>query len=273
MPRRPPLVLLPPSEGKATGGTGPPWTPGSAFAPELDERRQRVMAALARAMAGSEKRRAALLGVKGEALASATAADRDVGIAPTLAAIERYTGVLYGALDVGALPATQRRRVDRQVRIFSGLWGVVAPADPIPDYKLKMSATLPRLGRLATWWRPAVTAALAPEVADATVWDLLPNEHRAAWAPDLDGASAPRTIVAVRFLDEVERNGTRQLVTVSHWNKLLKGALVRHVIATQLDDVDGLAGFDHPLGYRYDPALTERDPDGVRLRVSFVKRA
>ena len=80
-------------------------------------------------------------------------------------------------------------------------------------------------------------------------------------------------MISVRFLDEVERNGRRQLVTVSHWNKLLKGALVRHVVTTQLDDVDGLTAFTHPLGYVYDPALTARDPDGIRLRVGFVKRA
>ncbi len=273
MPRRPPLILLPPSEGKASGGTGPPWSAGSTIAPELDDPRARVMAALVRTMATSEKRRGALLGVKGEALAAATAADLDVATAPTLPAIERYTGVLYGALDLGSLPAASRRRVDAQVRILSGLWGVVAPRDPIPDYKLKMAATLPRLGRLSTWWRPAVTAALAPEVEGRTVWDLLPNEHRAAWAPDLGGPDAPRAVVAVRFLDEVVRNGQRQLVTVSHWNKLLKGALVRHVVTTQLDDVDGLATFTHPLGYVYDPALTERDPDGIRIRVSFVKPA
>jgi uncharacterized protein len=231
------------------------------------------MTALVRAMAGSEKRRAALLGVKGEALAAASAADLDVASAPTLPAIERYTGVLYGALGLGSLPAAQRRRVDAQVRIISGLWGVVAPSDLIPDYKLKMGATLPRLGRLATWWRPTVTAALAADVARRTVWDLLPNEHRAAWAPDLSGPESPRAVVSVRFLDEVERDGRRQLVTVSHWNKLLKGALVRHVVATQLDDVDGLAAFTHPLGYVYNPSLTERDPDGIRVGVSFVKPA
>jgi cytoplasmic iron level regulating protein YaaA (DUF328/UPF0246 family) len=239
----------------------------------MDDGRQRVVAALVRAMAGSEKRRAALLGMKGDALAAATAANLEVATAPTLPAIERYTGVLYGALDTASMPAARQRRIDAQVRIVSGLWGVVAPRDLIPDYKLKMSATLARLGRLSTWWRPAVTAALAPEVEGRTVWDLLPNEHRSAWAPDLAGSGAPREVVTVRFLDDVERNGRRQLVTVSHWNKLLKGALVRHVVATQLEDVDGLAAFTHPLGYVYERALTERDPDGIRVRVSFVKPA
>ena len=40
-----------------------------------------------------------------------------------------------------------RRGVDRQVVIFSGLWGAVRPTDQIPDYKLKMGAALPGLQR------------------------------------------------------------------------------------------------------------------------------
>ena len=155
--------------------------------------------------------------------------------------------------------------------------GVVAPGDPIPDYKLKMGAALPRLGRLATWWRPFVTAALAPEVADRVVWDLLPNEHRAAWAPCVTPGDpdAPRRLISVRFHDEVvgATGGGSRLVTVSHWNKLLKGALVRHVLAHQLVEVDDLAGFEHPLGYRYAPHLTQVADGGLRVAVSFVRPA
>ena len=140
---RPPLLLLPPSEGKAAGGTGAPWGPGSMVAPELDERRAKAMVALARAMKGSGVARGKLLGVKGVALDAATEANREVATAPTLPAIDRYTGVLYDAL---CLPARGRPRSGgastTQVRILSGLWGVVAPGDPIPDYKLKMGASI-----------------------------------------------------------------------------------------------------------------------------------
>ena len=64
--------------------------------------------------------------------------------------------------------------------IVSGLFGVVAPPDPIPHYKLKMSAALPGTGRLSTWWRPRLTAALAEQLRGRVVWDLLPQEHSAA---------------------------------------------------------------------------------------------
>ncbi len=48
---------------------------------------------------------------------------------------------------------------------------------------------------------------------------------------------------------------------------------MRHVLTHQLTEVEGLVEFDHPLGYRYVPELTEVTDDGLRLLVSFVKPA
>lgn len=264
---RPPVILLPPSEGKADGGTGPPWSTGTMAFPDLDPARRKVAAALRRTARQNATVNAKLLGVKGDALAAARAANRDVLESPTIPAIERYTGVLYDALDHADLSAAHRRRAASQLVIFSGLWGLVTPADPIPDYKLKMGASLEATGRLATFWRPRITEALAPVVEGRTVWDLLPGEHAAAWAP---AACTPRRRVTVKFLDDLPDGNGRKLVAVSHWNKLLKGALVRHVLATQLDDPDGLTEFDHPLGYRYEPTLTI--VDGGLTAVSMVAR-
>lgn len=269
MSPRTPLILLPPSEGKSDGGDGPAWRPGTLTRPELDPRRTQALKALGAAMRKPQAQRAKLLGVKGVALAAATRTNLDVAEAPTAAAIDRYTGVLYDALDAGSLPTASARRLADQVRIFSGLWGVVAPGDAIPDYKLKMGATIGRPGKLSTWWRPAITAALQAETADRTVWDLLPNEHRAAWAPDLQGAGAPAAIISVKFLDEVARPGSTELVAVAHWNKLLKGSLVRHILATQLTDPAGLDAFTHPQGYVHQPELAEHD--GRLIRLTFVK--
>ena len=225
------LILLPPSEGKALGGDGPPWAPGTMAVPELDASRRKVLQALGRRHPARTE--------------------------PTLPAIERYTGVLYQGLDAPTLRAVPRRRLDRSVLVVSGLWGLVAPSDPIPHYKLKMSANLPPLGKLSTWWRPALTAAVGARAERALVWDLLPIEHAAAITWD---GIAPHERVTVRFVDA-------QAKTVSHWNKLLKGSLVRWLVTTGATDVDALTEFEHPQGYRYDPAATERD--GCRTALTF----
>jgi cytoplasmic iron level regulating protein YaaA (DUF328/UPF0246 family) len=245
---RAPLILLPPSEGKAPGGDGPPWSPGS-MAVDLDRRRIMVIGALRRVMREDEASRAKLLGVHGKALEAATAADLALRRAPTLPAIERYTGVLYEALDAGSLTPAERRRLDGSVVIFSGLWGLVTPGDLIPDYRLKMGARLGTLGVLSAWWRADLTARLAALAAGRRVWNLLPNEHAAAWRPP---ATLPQW--SVRFLD---RAPDGSLVAVSHRNKALKGALVRFLTAHPSAGAEDLAAWDHPDGYLLQPALTE----------------
>jgi cytoplasmic iron level regulating protein YaaA (DUF328/UPF0246 family) len=156
--------------------------------------------------------------------------------------MQRYTGVLYQELAWATLPAAARRRGDDQVRTVSGLWGLVAPRDPIPPYRLKMSASLEGVGRLATWWKPRLAPVLAELTAGRLVWDLLPIEHAAAM--DWSGC-APRQRVTVRFVDAQDR-------TVSHWSKLLKGSLVRWLLTEQPTDPQALEEFRHPLGYRFD---------------------
>ncbi len=256
----PVLILVPPSEGKASGGDGPKWAAGTSRFDRLDRPRRAVMTALQKGLAADP---AALLGVKGDALAAAVRANRAVRRSPTMPAIDRFSGVLYDALDASSLSARARRRLDERVVILSGLFGALGPGDPIPDHKLKMSASLPGVGKLSTFWRPHLEAALAPELVGATVWDLLPNEHAAALAGGQPAAPAgghpAAHRIVVRFLDDVERDGERRLVTVSHWNKLLKGALVRHLVTTGADDTAALATFTHPQGYVYRPELTTLD--------------
>ena len=248
-----PLILLPPSEGKSSGGNGTPWSKTSQSFPELESARKDVIKALKSAMKAPIAERSKLLGVGESKTGEATKANLSVDTGKTLPAIERYTGVLYDALDYGTLSAKLKKRVDSQVVIFSGLWGMVRPGDLIPDYKLKMGAKLPSLGKLSTFWKPLISESLTPATS-GVVWDLLPNEHSAGWDP-----SIPDARIRVSFLDDVVKNKKRTLVTVSHWNKLLKGSLVRFLVESQIDDPSGLKGFKHPEGYVYKPNLSTED--------------
>ena len=65
-------------------------------------------------------------------------------------------------------------------------------------------------------------------------------------------ACAPQRRVTFRFLDREGR-------TVSHWNKLLKGSLVRWLLTEQPAGPEALPAFDHPLGYRFDAAASALD--------------
>jgi len=146
---------------------------------------------------------------------------------PTLPAIKRYTGVMYDAIDYPSLDRDAREAFDHSVIIMSGLFGMVRPLDMIPAYKLKMGAKLLRSGTCAAIWKPLISKSLAGNAEKAgVIWDLLPNEHSAAWNPLV----VPHKIrITVKF---ALRSANGQLKTVTHFSKLLKGAFVRGKIGS-----------------------------------------
>jgi hypothetical protein len=177
--------------------------------------------------------------------------------APTLPAIERYTGVLFAHLDAGSLPVGAASRLTRDVVLLSGLWGLLAPADRIPAYRLTMATVLEPLGRLSGWWRPRLSPVLDRRVAATVVWDLLSGEYRAAWRP-LTGTTYARRITP-RVMSEVRTpDGRTVRKAVSHQSKAVRGALARQVLLHGLESPEQLADLDPAdlLGHEVDLART-----------------
>jgi len=221
--------LLPPSEGKAAGGRPPradakPGPFDGALAGARDVVRLALCDALKRAKDPQAEK---LLGVRGDNLVRARAAtDAYVrGDAPLLPAWQRYTGVVWDHL--GPLRAPEAKRV----LVPSALYGLTAAADPIADYRLKLSVVLPGPGNLARFWKEPVTGALVAHAKRRTVVDLLPAEHAAAvdWAV-LD-AAVP--VVRVRFRSA---GGDR---AVGHDAKAVKGEVARCILDHGIDGLDG----------------------------------
>ena len=231
-----PILLLPPSEGKAAGGSArrTPWAPDAgSFGRTLGDRRTEIVRALAGCQGGDEK----LLGVRGEHLDRAQSANLTLIGAPVLPAWQRYTGVVWEHLDPSSLPAAARRRIV----VVSGLLGLVRGDDPVPDYRLKMAANLAPLGKLSTWWRPALSADLARVARGRVVIDLLPIEHRAAL--DLHQVvHHAQGRVEVVTLSLVDRSGKPG----GHFAKAAKGALARAILT------DGTAAIDTWRDDRFD---------------------
>lgn len=209
------IVLIPPSEGKRAGGSGPVIE----ALPETRELLKRYRAAA--------KKRRAILGVKGEALEQAHAANLAILESATMSAIERYTGVVYEALDYASLDAKAKRFCDEHVRIVTSMFGLVSPLDPIPDHKLKIE-------KLEAWklWKPAMSRALEGEY----VIDLLPKAHARAVHYD--------TGIRVEFFDE---HG----LAMGHFGKHIKGRFVRWLCEHAVEDPARFGEFDED-GFSWD---------------------
>ena len=225
-------ILLPPSEGKAEGGRTPRWKAGSGtFGSALRRPRAEVVAALLAAKGGDAK----LLGVSGQHLARAQESNRELDGAPTVPACERYTGVVWGHLSPDTLSAKACTRAVDSVVVVSGLLGLVGFDDPVPDYRVKMGASLKPIGKLSTWWRDPLSTTLNDWADGRVVIDLLPNEHRAAWAP----SDSMREHVVVSF---IEKSGK----VAGHDAKAAKGLLARHLLEKPGDPMEALRSWTHP---------------------------
>ena len=213
------LLLLPPSEGKTPAASGDPVDldalTDSAI---LGDRRQVVLHALMKVSAWPDA--AAVLGV-GASLAGEVARNVRLCLEPAGPAREVYSGVLFAAAGLASLPADALARADASVRVFSGLWGIVAPSDLIPAYRLSMAVDLPGAGRLAAGWRAPLADALDGRGRDELVVDCRSAPYQGAWRPP-PGSDW----VSVRVVRQV---GDRRVV-VSHNAKHTRGALVRHLL-------------------------------------------
>lgn len=219
MSSQPPLVFVPASTNKAPGGESSLLHGHGRFR-ELASWRERVLASLERAMRGTVAVREAVLKLKGDALATATEHNLGVRAATlTMPAVERYRGVVYENLDWATLPEPARRRVQDHVVVVDPLYGLLAPADEIPDYTLAIDATLPDLGKLSDFWRDPLALTLGPLRGRRAVWDMLPETHRRALPKEL------RVDLSIEFLEVVDGEPRK----AGEAAKGPKGKLLRHL--------------------------------------------
>ncbi|GAA3038119.1 YaaA family protein [Microbacterium dextranolyticum] len=225
------LILLPPSETKRPGGQGRPFDLGALALPTLAPQREAMIDALV-ALSADEDAAARVLKLSARQRGD-IAANAALRTAPTLPAVDRYTGVLFDALDAGSLPTPARRWLGAHVLIHSAPFGPVGALDPLPAYRLSAGTSLPGVPALRRVWADATTAALA-ELSPRIVLDLR-SEAYAALGP------VPTGIPSV-YLRVVSDGGDGTVRALNHFNKHAKGDLVRR-LALERPRIGTVAGF------------------------------
>lgn len=212
------LILLPPSEGKtpAVNGAAVDWS--SLGFPGLNPARAKVLEALGTVSAHEDA--LDLLGV-GASLHDDVVRNTRLHAEPAAPAHRIYSGVLYDALGYRTLTPAQRRKADESVLVVSALWGAIRFGDSVPAYRLSMGTALPDVGRLATFWKPQLSEALASVVGDQLLVDCRSSTYAAAWAPP-----AGQTVSVNVF---TEAGGVWKVV--SHFAKHTRGELARHLLS------------------------------------------
>lgn len=209
-------ILLPPSETKRTGGTGAPIDLANLALPSLHAAREQVVSALIE-LSGDVVESQRVLKLSDRQLADIDD-NRMLRTAPTMPAVDRYTGVLYDALDAPNLDRAARRWLGAHVLIHSAPFGPVGALDSIPAYRLAAGAALPGLQPLRRHWAESTTAALAEN-------DFLLDLRSEAYVA-LGPVPASVRSAYVRVVTDTGR-------ALNHFNKKAKGEFLRALATTR----------------------------------------
>ena len=147
-------------------------------------------------------------------------------------AIERYTGVVYEHIDWSSLSKESRKFMEKNIYIFSGLFGLLTPDTLIPDYKLKMNVL-----SLKNLWKPIISESLEGE---DMIFDLLPQVHRKAYTPT-------KNTIQIDFL--VKKQGKTS--AAGHFGKAVKGQFIRFLAQNQIKKTKDFSKFEYD-GFKWD---------------------
>ncbi|MUL42983.1 peroxide stress protein YaaA [Streptomonospora sp. PA3] len=264
------LILLPPSEGKAVHGDGPPVDAGALALPEVAQAREAVLERLQELCRGPEEAAREVLGLSA-AQGEAVRRNRALADAPTLRAADLYTGVLYDRLALpGLLDSPAAGRAAESVLIFSGLWGVLAPGDRVPPYRLSMGVRLPGVGPLGAFWRAQLSDLLDKRAEGRVVVDCRSAAYTAAWRPG--GAAAERT-VSVRVLRETGTGAAAKRGVVSHMAKAARGTIAHSLLAEGADPRTPAEVAEALNGLGYTAELRAPERRGRPWTLDVIERA
>jgi cytoplasmic iron level regulating protein YaaA (DUF328/UPF0246 family) len=194
------LFLLPPSETKRPGG-------GSLT---IDQ--------VALTFGGLNKARETVMEAAGA---------QNLLSAPTMRALDRYTGTLYGALhgrglkgtptENNSLTSDEVARAKSTVLIQSAMFGLSPSTDLIPEYKINATKKLNGVNLKQLWSQ--AHEGIWPRLSSGIIIDMRSNTYA-------DLAPIPEGLTSYKVTVYVEReDGSRE--QLNHFNKKAKGQLVR----------------------------------------------
>ncbi|MFF2370187.1 YaaA family protein [Agromyces sp. NPDC058110] len=232
------LVLLPPSETKRAGGHGAPLDLSSLSFADLEPLRMQLADELVALSADEES---ALRALKlGPRLATEVEHNRALWSSATMPALDRFTGVLFDALDAETLDEGARAYAAQNVFVHSALFGLVGAMDPIPAYRLSHDSRVPGLP-LKRFWRDAIADRIAAH--DGLIIDLRSEAYAELGPAPVHAASVFVRVVAV------DEGGRRR--ALNHFNKQAKGRFTRRLLETRpaLGSVDELLDWAGSEGF------------------------
>ncbi len=168
-------------------------------------------------------------------------------------ALFTFMGDVYEGIDAAHLAPEALARADRQLRILSGLYGVLAPMDWMQPYRLEMGTRLSnhRGPNLYTFWGDLITEQLnlaLEQYAHPCLINLASEEYFKAVNP-----KKLRSQIITPVFQESKGEGYK---VISFHAKRARGLMVRYALENGLKHAEDLKSFDLE-GYCFTPEASQ----------------
>ena len=161
-------------------------------------------------------------------------------------AVFAFDGDVYRGLQILDWAEQNQDRIQSDLRILSGLYGILKPFDIIRQYRLEMGTRLKirHADNLYQFWRKHIAASLKAEMEEG---ERLLNLASSEYFKSIDLKVLNRPVTQVEF-KERSQSGFK---VMSFYAKKARGMMARHIIENNIKDINGVTSFDKD-GYFFD---------------------
>jgi cytoplasmic iron level regulating protein YaaA (DUF328/UPF0246 family) len=166
-------------------------------------------------------------------------------------AIYGFNGEVYKGFDAESMNEKQRVFCQENVRILSGLYGILKPLDLIAPYRLEMGTKweiTPKTKNLYQFWNKKIANYLNAELKDEEqIINLASTEYFKA----VDLKSLKAKVITPVFKEF--KNGEYKIIMM--FAKHARGAMARYIVNNELNDPEEIKLFSQD-GYGFDANLS-----------------
>lgn len=170
-------------------------------------------------------------------------------------AVLMFNGDVYQGLKAETFSEAEFETAQQDLRILSGVYGLLKPLDLIQPYRLEMGTAIgiARKKNLYEFWKTKITTKLNVEMAETNrkvLINLASNEYFSV----IDTKKIKARIITPAFKEH--KDGQYQMV--SFYAKRARGLMSRFIIQNQISDPEEIKAFDLE-GYYFNNQLSQAD--------------
>ena len=171
-------------------------------------------------------------------------------------AIFAFNGDVYEGIDANNISKSNHDKLQKTLRILSGLYGILKPFDKIKPYRLEMGTKLQVNGseNLYKFWSENITDSIIDEMSSEEILiNLASNEYFDAFNNEKFNGK----IISPVFKDF--KNG--KLKIISFYAKKARGLMVRYIVDNNISNYNDLLGFNlDNYAYNESETIDENKP-------------